>query len=155
MIRIARSTDHILIASLNSEVQQLHHEMHPEIFKPFDKEGIEAAMQSFLADSNCNAFIAWKDEEPVGYMILMLRETGNNAFHYNTRSVYIDQIGVPVKNRKLGIGQLLMSHAGQFAKQHNITRLELDHWTANTVAANYFHKQGYTLCKERLVKQIE
>lgn len=154
MIRIAESTDHILIAALNSEVQQLHHELHPEIFKPFDKQGIEAAMRSFLTDNNCRAFVAWKEEEPVGYMILVLRETGDNAFHYNTRSVYIDQIGVPEKNRRLGIGQLLMSYAEQFAAEHGVNRLELDHWTANSMAAQYFRKQGYALAKERLVKNI-
>ncbi len=154
MIRITPSTDHVLIATLNSEVQELHHHMHPEIFKPFSKEGIEAAIQSFLSDSNWKAFVAWDGEVPVGYIMLVLRETGDNAFHYNTRSLYIDQVGVSEKNRKLGIGQLLMNHAEQFAKENNITRLELDHWTANIIAANYFRKHGYVLSKERLVKQI-
>ena len=154
MIHITPSIDHVLIAALNSEVQELHHYMHPEIFKPFNKKGIEAAIQSFLTDSNWNAFVAWDGETPVGYMMLVLRETGDNAFHYNTRSLYIDQVGVPEKNRNLGIGQLLMNHAELFAKENNITRLELDHWTANTVAANYFRKHGYVLSKERLVKQI-
>ena len=97
MIRIEESRDHVLLASLNEEVQNLHHSMHPEIFKPFDKAATREAVKVFIATDNCRAYIAWKGAEPVGYIILFLRETGENAFHYNIRSVYIDQIGVPEK----------------------------------------------------------
>jgi GNAT superfamily N-acetyltransferase len=154
MIHITETKDHILIAALNEEVQNLHHQMHPGIFKPFDKEGIEQMMAQFLADKQCKAYIAYNDEEPVGYIILFLQESGDNAFHYNTRSLYIDQVGVPEKHRKSGIGQALMQHAEQVARDNNINLIELDHWNANIVAAEYFRKQGYSLRKERLSKKI-
>jgi ribosomal protein S18 acetylase RimI-like enzyme len=154
MLRIAETKDHSLIAALNEEVQNLHHQMHPEVFKPFDKAGIEKMIAKFLTDENCKAYIAWKGEEPVGYIILFFRESGDNAFHYNTRSLYIDQIGVPQKHRRSGVGQALMQHAEQVASDNNISLIELDHWNANTVAAGYFRSHGYTLRKERLAKRL-
>lgn len=154
MLRITPTKDHTLIAALNEEVHELHHQMHPEVFKPYDKTDIEAMMERFLAEENCYAYIAWMDEEPVGYMIIYLRESGDNAFHYNTRSLYIDQVGVPAKHRKSGVGQALMLHAEQIAKDNNISLLELDHWNTNTVAARYFRSHGYTLRKERLSKKL-
>ena len=145
----------MLVASLNEEVQNLHHSMHPEIFKPFDKAAITEAVKVFIAADNCQAYIAWKGEEPVGYMILFVRETGDNAFHYNIRSVYIDQIGVPRRCQKLGIGKLLLERAELVARDNGIQRIELDHWSANIAAAAYFRKSGYVLCKERLCRILE
>jgi len=53
-----------------------------------------------------------------------------------------------------GAGSLLMQQAELLAGENNISRIELDHWSANTVAAAFFRKNGYKLYKERLFKFI-
>lgn len=154
MISIARTNDHELLAALNEEVQDLHFRMHPELFKPFDKEAISAAFRTLLTKESCYAYVAMKGGEPAGYMILFLNEGTENAFKYAERSLYIDQVGVKTAFQKQGIGAMLLEQAEALAAQLSISKLELDHWSLNEVAASSFRARGYTLCKERLWKTI-
>lgn len=152
---ITRTKNHALIAALNEEVQNLHHTLHPDIFKPFDKEATVEFIRNVLADDNNYAYVVTDDGETLGYIICCVKEAKENAFHYTIRTLYIDQIGVLQKYRRNGAGDMLMQQAEQLAKELSIARIELDHWSANSVAAAYFRRQGYTLCKERLCKVIQ
>ena len=46
MITIAATRNSDLLASLNQDVQNLHHRLQPEIFKPWDHESIAAALKT-------------------------------------------------------------------------------------------------------------
>lgn len=154
MIQVKETKDHELLAALNEEVQDLHHRMHPEIFKPFNRGAVAGALRLFVAKEDCRAYVAWKGEEAVGYVILCVKETGDNAFHYSARTMYVDQVGVPVRYRKQGVGAALLHKAEELAKELVINCIELEHWTANATAAAYFRKQGYKLCREKLRKGL-
>ncbi len=154
MIIITETRDPELLARLNEDVQNLHYQLHPEIFKPYDREGVALFQQVALQDLNARAFVALQDEVPVGCMLCFIREAKENAFHYAIRSVYVDQISVLSAYRRSGAGKMLLQRAEQLAQEMGIKRLELDHWSTNTVAATWFRKNGYSLFKERLFKTI-
>lgn len=152
MITISQTSDHQLVASLAEGVQNLHHALQPELFKPFDKDATIKAMEGFFADPACRAYVAYEKNVPVGYIIAYVREGRENAFHYAVRSVYVDQVAVLKEYQRSGVGARLLETVEELAKEHAIAKLELDHWTANVVAAAYFRKNGYALKKERLYK---
>lgn len=154
MISIIETKDHKTISELASEVQNLHANLHPEIFKPFNKEEMEKAVEVFLSDPNCRCYVAQKDSMNIGYILCFVKEVKENAFHYTIQTIYIDQIAVLEKYQRTGAGKMLMEQVEKFAKEKSINKIELDHWTSNLVAAKYFRKNGYRLSKERLVKLI-
>lgn len=154
MTKIVQTNDPVLLAQLNEEVQQLHQNMHPQLFKPYNKEAIATALKDFLARENCLAYLALADYEPAGYMILFINDSPENAFKYSERILYIDQIGVMPKYRGLGLSKALLQKAEALAKELSIKTLELDHWSANEVAAGIFRKCGFELCRERLRKYL-
>lgn len=154
MIKILETNDACLIGALNADVQNLHAALHPELFKPFAQEAMEVAFQSFMSDPNCRIYVACEEEKAVGYAIYVIREMPENAFQYAMRTLYLDQLSVKPEYRKSGIAEALLATGEQLARELGINRLELDHWSANTIAANYFRKQGYQLCKERLFKLV-
>jgi diamine N-acetyltransferase len=154
IITISVTRDHLLIAALNEEVQNLHAEIHPEIFKRFDREATTSAIGEFLADPLCICICSHLDDQPAGYLIAFIREVKENAFHYALRSIYIDQIAVRPEFKRKGIGQRLISEIEMVARERNIHRIELDHWSRNTMAAKWFRKNGFLLVKERLLKTI-
>jgi ribosomal protein S18 acetylase RimI-like enzyme len=154
MITIQPTKDHKAIAALNEEVQNLHARIHPDLFKPHNPTAMEAALQVMLSDANSRCYLARENGLDVGYALFFIKEIKENAFHYAINTLYIDQISVLSSHRKSGVGALLMQQAEKLAAENSIRRIELDHWSANTVAASYFRKNGYSLCKERLVKFI-
>jgi diamine N-acetyltransferase len=154
MVTISQTRDAGLISMLNEEVQNLHAQIHPDMFKPYDRASMTAAISNFLQDEHCMAYVAHKNEVPAGYVLFFIREAKENAFHYNLKTLYLDQVAVLSQFRRDGIGKLLMEQAETLAKELSISKIELDHWSANTVAAQYFRKNGYSLYKERLYKLV-
>lgn len=154
MMSIQETKDYKLISELNEEVQNLHAKLHPDLFKPFDKQSAEKAFETLCADSTCTSFVALKNNVAIGYMVCCIREIKENAFQYGIKTVYIDQVGVLKTYQKTGAGKLLLEQAEKLAKEKAIGRIELEHWSSNNLAGNYFRKNGYTLYKERLFKLV-
>ncbi len=152
MISIVETKNPKLLASLAEDVQNLHARLYPETFKPFELNAMEEAMENLLQDPTCRSYVAKKDEVAIGYVLCFIREIKENAFHFNIKSIYIDQICVLKGYEKTGAGTLLMNQIESLAKELNIQKIELDHWSANTVAASFFRRRGYGLNKERLFK---
>ena len=55
MIEIKETKDPILLATLNEEIQTYHHTIHPNIFKPYDKEAILSFFVTTLNSENTAA----------------------------------------------------------------------------------------------------
>ncbi len=154
MMIIIETKNHKLISELNEDVQNLHAKLHPELFKKFDKEAMEKALETLFLDPNCKCYIVKKGDVDIGYILCFIKEAKENAFQYNIKTLYIDQISILPKYQRTGAGKILMKQAEQLAQENSITKIELDHWSSNTVAASYFRKNGYKLYKERLFKMV-
>jgi ribosomal protein S18 acetylase RimI-like enzyme len=155
MITLIETNDYKIIAGLNEEVQNLHARLHPEMFKPFDRFEMEKALENYLSEPNTYGYLVKQDGVDIGCAVFFLRETKENAFHYNIKTLYIDQISVLTKYQRTGAGKILMNQAEKLAREKSINKIELDHWSTNVVAASYFRKSGYKLYKERLFKIID
>ncbi|MES2513749.1 MAG: GNAT family N-acetyltransferase [Bacteroidota bacterium] len=154
MITVVETRDYKLIAALNEEVQNLHASLHPEMFKPFVKSDMEKALENYLNEPNAYGYLVQKDGIAIGCAVFFIREAKENAFHYTIKTLYVDQISVLTKHQRTGAGKMLMDQAEKLAKEKSIQKIELDHWSANVVAASYFRKSGYKLYRERLFKVI-
>lgn len=155
MIRIEETHDCDVLTRLNEEVQTLHLKLYPDFFKPYNQVEMKKALLDFLLDPNCKAYLAFKNNLPVGYALFFVKESKENAFQYSFKSLYVDQISVLKEHQRSGIGQLLLEQGEKIAKALGIKKLEIDHWAANDIAASHFRKNGYRLYKERLFKFIE
>src|SRR5687768_17476782 len=111
MIKITSTKDAKLIAQLNEEVQNLHAAMHPEIFKQHNAAAMEQSIEVMLHDPNAFCYVASEENVPIGYILILIKEIQENAFHYGFRKVYIDQICVLSEHRKAGVGKLLLQQA--------------------------------------------
>jgi len=155
MITIAETKDARLVAAMNEWVQQLHHQLHPDVFKPYDKDEAVSAFTNMLAGPDCRAFIALQNNTPVGYAIFMIKEVNESPFRFKGRSLYIDQLAVLEEYRSRGVGKLLLTQAETLAKELGANMVELDYWTANIVAASFFHKNGFAVYRQILSKAID
>lgn len=154
-LEIECTRDANLLAKLNHDVQEIHHEIEPEIFKPFDQENIEMFFQKVLENSNVTAYIAKANEIPAGYMLLVENTTVENPFKYACTILHIDQICVDSEYKGKGIGKALVQHAKRYAFERQIKRIEMNYWTQNNNSGEFFRNQGFVNFNERLFFNVE
>jgi len=94
MIAIKETTDAEFLADLNKEVQELHHKLYPEIFRPYVKEEIAKAIKKMLGGREAKAFVAYEGDEPAGYAIIFISRFNQNAFQVARSAMQVDQFAV-------------------------------------------------------------
>jgi len=143
-IRQATPTDRLVLSSLCKDVQSLHAEHHPDIFKvPESEDFAMSFFEEALADLTTRIFIAENEEQTLGYILCKLVEREESPFTYARRFLMIDQIGVRPAARGEGVGAALIQQAEEFAKELGVLRIQLDSWDFNIRAHAFFEKQGF------------
>src|SRR5215216_6153339 len=122
-IRQATPTDSLLLSSLSMDVQRLHAEHHPEIFKVPDREDFaKSFFDEALADLTTRIFIAEEEAQALGCMLCKLIERQANPFTLPMRFLMIDQISVRPAARGQGVGAALLQQADVLAKELGVER---------------------------------
>jgi GNAT superfamily N-acetyltransferase len=143
-IRQATPTDSLVLSSLCKDVQSLHAEHHPDIFKVPESESFATSFfDEALADLTTRIFIAENEERALGYILCKLVERGESPFTYARRFLMIDQISVRPAARGQGIGAALIQQAEELAKELGVPRIQLDSWDFNVRAHAFFEKEGF------------
>jgi GNAT superfamily N-acetyltransferase len=154
-IRPAVSTDSLLLSSLSMDVQSLHAEQHPDIFKlPQSEDFAVSFFDEMLADLATTIFIAEKDGEALGYTLCKLIERQETPFTFARRHLLVDQISVRPEAQGQGVGAALIKQAETLAKELNVSRVQLDSWGFNTEAHAFFEKRGFEKFNHRFWKHL-
>lgn len=144
-MHIRQTTDAALIARLNEAVQQVHVDLHPELFTPYSYPEMQAAFEQYVGRENSFFFVASEQEQSqaVGYIWVELRDVAPNCFRRGYQAAHIHQLSVAESEQRRGFGSALMEHASHFARECGCTQLELDYWVENTPAASFYERLGY------------
>jgi ribosomal protein S18 acetylase RimI-like enzyme len=132
------------IVKLNSFVQKIHCNEHPDIFKPIGNDSDVGKFFKYIIDQENNyLFVAYLKDTAVGYAWAALDTRPDFALKYVRRQVYIHQIAVHEKYRKQSIGKTLFKEIENLATSEGIDHFELDSWAFNTDAHVFFKKMGF------------
>ena len=154
-IRQANSTDSSLLSSLTTDVQRLHAENHPDIFKmPQSDDFAVLFFDEMLADPLVRAFIAEENGEALGCVLCKLVEREENPFTVAMRYLLVDQISVKPEAQGRGIGKALIQRAEVLAKEWNVSRIQLMSWGFNLNAHAFFEKLGFEKFNHQFWKDI-
>jgi ribosomal protein S18 acetylase RimI-like enzyme len=149
-IRPATTADLDDLVVLNGDIQALHHQTLPHLFKP--AKGGSAVKELFgqlLGDAANIVLVAIANETVAGYLFCERRERAETALTYASCALYIHHLGVSAEHRRQGIGRALMSAAQSFATESGISRIEVDFWTFNDEARAFYAAQGFVSFNER------
>ena len=152
IIEIHETRDSELLSALNEEIQTIHHHMYPEIFKPYDIDSVKMFFSTLDIGVKCKAFVAYQNEIPLGYVLMMIKDVQENPFQYARKYVELDQILVLEKNK--GIGQMPVDKIIEETSSLKIYRIELNHWTMNEVAREFFKRNRFEYVSERMVLKL-
>ena len=149
-IRKATAKDRLLLSSLCVDVQRLHAEHHPEIFKlPQSDDFATFFFDEMLADSTTRIYIAEEEQRAIGYIFCKLFERPEGPFTYANRFLQIEHISVRPEARRHGVGAALLKQAEKLARELRVTKIQLNSWDFNTKAHTFFERYGFKKIEHR------
>jgi ribosomal protein S18 acetylase RimI-like enzyme len=154
-IRKATLADATTLSALNVDVQKIHAEALPHLFKqPMDDSFALQFMLERLEEPQNLFLIANHDGHDIRYLFARIVDRPENPFLHPWKYFYIDQITIKPSYQGRGFGQKLMQQLRQVADQLGIQTILLDTWSFNTSAQAFFKDQGFTTFNYRMIMQV-
>ena len=140
-VRKATQNDYEDVLRIMSQVQDMHVEWRPDVYKPnkllFSKEDFKAAL------SGDTFYVAEGEGIIVGVMGLEYRHIETPA-HVTRDLVFIDSMAVDEPYRGKGVGHAFFSLVKEIATKKNADGIELQVNARNKQAYEMYTKYGFT-----------
>jgi len=154
-VRPAVRADYNAVAALNREVQQLHVDAHPQLFKPDASGGFSAEVfEGMLERPGGHLLVVVEDGKVAGYLYAYDVQRPETWATFARPHMYIDQIAVAAVSQRHGLGSRLMDAVLERARLVGIERVELDTWWFNSRARSFFARHGFGEQIVRFAKRV-
>lgn len=142
MIRLAVEKDIPKIEDLLFQVDRVHHNGRPDIFKIGTKYSAEELKQ-LLKDELRPILVSVDEFDYVqGYCFCVFQQRLNNSVMTDIKTLYIDDLCVDENQRGKHIGKELYEAAVNLAKNSGCYNLTLNVWSCNPSAIKFYESQG-------------
>lgn len=143
-VRAATPQDAADISDLCAEIQDLHHQALPKLFKPGSGDTFSRGeIKALMSEPKNYFYVAEVEGVTAGYVYATRKQIAENSFQYAFDQLHIDQIGVHPPYRGQGCGQALIKTIKNLAASQNITFITLSTWGFNRWAHTFFASQGF------------
>ena len=151
-VRRAEARDIPAILDLLVQVDMVHHNGRPDLFKgPATKYSAEE-LERILADEETPVFVCTDEQNRVlGHGFCVMQHSGGRLMEEHT-TVYIDDICVDEEARGRGVGRALYEHILAFAREKGAYNVTLNVWTCNPGAMAFYERLGLTPYKVGMEK---
>jgi ribosomal protein S18 acetylase RimI-like enzyme len=141
-VRRAEPRDIPAILDLLVQVDMVHHNGRPDLFRgPATKYNAEE-LASILADEETPVFVCTDEKDRVlGHGFCIMQHAGSQLLEEHT-TLYIDDICVDEAARGQGAGRALYEHILAFAREKGAYNVTLNVWTCNPGAMAFYEKLG-------------
>ena len=155
-IRRATLADAHLLARMNRDVQQIHADAYPYLFKQPDNfaEIVADFETRILSDVGGFVFIIEAEQQAVGYIYARVVTRPENAYIYEQKLMLVDVISVKPAYQNKGYGQKLMNAVRDEAIARGIRRVLLDTYEFNSNAQQFYAKMGFERMKIQLTLDL-
>lgn len=155
MVRKATTNDIQRILELLVQVDMVHHEGRPDLFKgPATKYNAEE-LQKIINDETTPVFVCENDEGYVaGHAFCIHKQVIGDSVLTDVKTLYIDDICVDEKARGQGVGTQLYKYVVDYAKKNGFYNITLNVWTCNPGAQKFYEAMGLKpqkTCMEKIL----
>ncbi len=141
MIRGAEERDIPRLITLLEQVNRVHHEGRPDLFRLGTKYGPEE-LKSILADKNTPVFVYEDGGEAAGYAFCQIQRHPADRLLTEAAACYIDDLCVDERLRGRGIGRRLFEYVCAYAKEQGCYHVTLNVWCLNPGAMRFYERLG-------------
>ena len=141
-VRPATKNDIPALMALLIQVNMVHHNGRPDLFKGPTTKYTEAELATILADPATPVFVGVDESGRVlGHGFCVMQHSGGQLMEEHD-TLYIDDICVDEAARGLGVGRALYGHILAYARQKGCYNVTLNVWTCNPGAMKFYEKLG-------------
>lgn len=142
-IRKAREEDIDGILKLLVQVDMVHHNGRPDIFKGPTTKYSKEQLQEIVKDEKRPVFVCLNENGAVlGHAFCVHRQELSDRVLTDIRTLYIDDICVDEKVRGQHVGKQLYDYVVSYAQDNDYYNITLNVWTCNPGAVKFYEAMG-------------
>ncbi len=142
-VRRAETRDITSILELLVQVDMVHHEGRPDLFKGPATKYNEDELNEIIKDDTAPVFVCVNDEGDVlGHAFCIFKQVTDNSVLTDIKTLYIDDICVDEGARGTGVGKALFEYVKSYAKCNGFYNITLNVWTCNPGAMRFYENMG-------------
>ena len=152
-VRPATARDIPALLRLLAQVNELHHQLWPELFLSGQTKYTADALLPMLGKPDAPILVAEDADGVCGYLIAFVRERiGPNLT--GGRSFYIDDLCVDAACRGRGVGSRLLAEGRACAAALGCRELLLNVWEGNDAAQRFYARSGFLPRSHLLAQEL-
>lgn len=146
-IRFANVDDIPQLLNLLHQVEGVHHDIRPDLFRDGGEKYEPETLKALLADSTRPVLAAEEDGTVVGYAFCVLEETKNDPARLDRKELYLDDLCVDSAVRGKGVAKLLWQRTVALAGELGCQAVTLNVWEGNDRARKFYERCGLSVRK--------
>lgn len=154
MIRKANKNDIGRIIELLHQVNMVHHEIRPDLFKSYTTKYNEQELEALL-DNDSKPIFVYDDGEVLGHAFCQITDVKNHKLLQDAKTLYIDDICVDEKARGKHVGKALYEFVRDYAKSIGCYNMTLNVWEGNDPALSFYKNMGMKVQKTGMEEIIK
>ena len=143
-IRRAKNEDIPRIHELLTQVNNVHANGRPDLFKSGNRKYTDEQLMEIIADTEQRPIFVLADDNDkvLGYCFTIVEQFINDNNRTDVKTLYIDDLCVDEKCRKQHIGRQLYDYVLHFARDNGFYNITLNVWECNPGARAFYNKCG-------------
>ena len=154
MIRKAKEEDIPRLMELLHQVNMVHYELRPDLFKPDTTKYDETELRQLLSDETTPVFV-YEQVSVLGYVFVRIEQTQDDRLLQDRRTVYIDDLCVDIAARGHHIGSQLFDYVRRWAELQECQSITLNVWAGNNAAVKFYQKAGMHIRKTCMEMKLD
>ena len=142
-VRRAQEKDMERIDALLMQVERIHHEGRPDLFRVGRKKYTDEELRELIHDDSRPILVAADEKDAVmGYAFCIFQQYQNHNIMTDIKTLYIDDLCVDETVRGRHVGKTLYDSVLEFARQNGCYNVTLNVWSCNESAMKFYEACG-------------
>lgn len=154
-IRKAERKDISEISKLLYQVNKVHSDARPDIFKSETRKYSDKEVLEIISCEKTSVFVAESNGVVAGYAFCVDKQFINDNNMTDIKTLYVDDLCVDENFRGKGVGKSLFDYVYNYAEEHGYYNVTLNVWADNKNAVEFYKKLGLGVQKMGLEKIIK
>ena len=153
MVRKANKNDIGRMIELLHQVDMVHHEIRPDLFKPNTTKYNEQELEALL-DNDSKPIFVFEDGKVLGHAFCLITEVRDDKLLQDIKTLYIDDICVDENARGNHVGKALYEYVHNYALSIGCNNITLNVWEGNDPALSFYRNMGMKVQKTTMEMRL-